>query len=170
MTDLIASLVWPAVAVTLTIMFRNPLEQLLWGLARKVERAKIRIGNVEWDTAQLDEIIADREVLRLAVQLANADQDFSEQESQYLLYVADSLRRSVENLSPESAQRVLREVVRVALADKEFREAEYAEIYRQAQRFGISDKALRELIVFECKQVSVDLPRRLQGDGEEGLR
>ena len=115
----------------------------------------------------MDEVIADREVLRLGLQLANADHEFSERESQYLLYVADSLRRNVEKLSTESTQRVLREVIRVALADKQFREAEYAEIHRQAQRFDISDKALRDLIEFECKQVSVDLPPQLRGGGTE---
>ena len=130
----------------------------------EIKSLKTHVRQLENRIKSFDNMLFDREVLRMGILIALADDDFHEKEASYLLNRADAMDDHVKHLSDSSKGKILRESILMAFADGEFKHREYLQIHDLAQTYGFSDEELKKEIIENCLKRNIDPPKALEKD------
>ena len=141
------TLVWTLAIIFFLLIFLKPLTILVDNLANRMSNSVIEIASgIKIGSNEVGNAIEQREILKIALKLSNADKGAAEEKELYYIgQLAESLNDSKEYLTKDNKLKVLSVATKVALIDGEFSQTEYEEILIQANRYNLSGEDINKL-------------------------
>ena len=150
----ISPCVWPLIVLILVFAFIRPISVFLNRVAKDANSIEIAGNKVSLE--HISEAVVEREILTTAIAIAvsDTDRDNQSKELELLGIMASQMAEEWDDLEPKDKDRILREAVKISLADKKLADIEYARLKKRAEKLGNVEK-LDEMIIDVC----IDFPR-----------
>jgi hypothetical protein len=166
--DFLGSIAWPLVLLVLVFYFRIPLHQFINGLATRADKARIKIGDFEiWSETELDNMIVEREILKIGISIATIDKEYSEVELRLLEQRAASMTEKLGKIAPDSKIRILNEAINMAAVDNVIKDEEYIAIRNLAAQIEMPEYQLEDIIIRRCLPGTISPPNLLRAKFEQ---
>ncbi len=154
----LAPFAWPLTAVLLGILFFRPLKGLLASVASK---DTIKISGVEFSASDLQEVIRQRELLKIGIIIATSDRKYNRKEMDFLKTRAVNVGGDPGNLSSETRRRIIDMAIEMASSDDEFTDEEYREIVLRGKEYEVAPDEVDDKILSFCSALGVEPPATL---------
>lgn len=152
---------WAIVLALTLLILRSQVAKFLEALASNIGKAKIKIGEFEWQPGDLETIISEREKLLTMIDIATIDGDYDGKELEALGNFAKTMIRRSQNLSVDLKKEVILEGIKVALADRKFKDDEYIALKTRVQDYELNIDEVDKEIRSRCIAENVSLPSKL---------
>lgn len=161
---------WPLLLVLTLYWFNPQIGKFLANVAERSKTDTFEIGNVKFTSNELLTVISEREQLRLGLKVAGADGKLDKAELREIVSQAELLLRGKSELDRDAQWKILRGVIRVALADETMDDEEYKAILKEAQEeFNMNNEDVT-LLKHEIIRIRNFMGRRIKLPSElEGL-
>lgn len=150
---------WPIFVLVLVIAFRAPFVRFLDRIANSAH--SVRFGDISVELSDVELLLVEREILRFGIMLADADGDFSKDESSVVLGIARDMPEYMHLLTERGKYEVLKKALNIAAADQEIRKTEYDHIMKFATKFDMSRDDIDQKIVAICREDNIAPPPQL---------
>jgi hypothetical protein len=165
--DKIAQMAWPIIIFIVVFIYRAPLRTFLTGLASRADRATIKIGGFEMSEVELDDIIVEREILKMGIHIATVDEDYNAEELRFLEGRAAAMTGKLDKLTADARLKVLQEAINMAAADGIIKVEEFIAIKERAAQFKVLESDIDKMIIEMCLSGKVKPPDLLKDKCEQ---
>ena len=143
--------------------FRNQISTFLTHIADRAKTDFIKVGQMEMSRSEVSNALAEREQLRLGLDVAKADGAFKETELREIVRQANWMGKGGEHLKLEEKWKVLEAGIYVAMVDDKVDKEEYEAILDTAQNvYGLNRPEDKEKLDELFCKLSKDSGRGVQ--------
>jgi 3-dehydroquinate synthase class II len=103
---------WQIIVIILIILLYKPLRELISSLANNLGKAKeIVISGISWKTIDLENAVADLEILKAVLLTAHADNDINLKEIDIIIHKVRNMPSYINHISIQNKERILIESI-----------------------------------------------------------
>lgn len=140
--------------------FRGSIKNIMEKVGNNISNVRIKIGEFEWEASELNDIITEREILKLCILMATIDDDYDPAEFKLLRDKTADMVSNITLLSDRNKEKVLQVGIQMAIADEVLKTEEYDELKKTANLLGIADLdsiILRYVSEFPNRNIQIDI-------------
>ncbi len=141
---------WPVVVILIVLVFKGHLKNILSKFSFQ-DFTIIKLGDqIELSRSEVDRIVLEREILKIGIDIAKSDDDFSPKEMAYLATRASTMSERIDSLTEDHKKVIIQEAISMVIADGQFKSVEYDAIRKKAKSFQISKTEVDNIIFQQC--------------------